>query len=73
MAWQFDNQWGTHLSYTGCQAGLEVDERCALLDCKFRCFKSDEPEEPIKIMALLCPRDEVVEGKRNIALITRED
>ena len=72
MGWQYDPRRNTYLDYTGCQAGLQTDGRCALLDCKFLCFKSEEPDQPIPIMKLLCPRDEIVESQGSVAVISRE-
>ena len=66
--WRFDNEWGTAIDYSGCQAGLETDGRCDMLLCKFRCLRSEAPEHPT-IIRLLCPRNKIAEARGSTAVI----
>ena len=72
MGWQYDPRRNTYISYTGCQAGLKTDGRCAILDCKFLCFISEQPDAEISVMKLLCPRENQIEPKESVAIISRE-
>ena len=72
MGWQYDPRRNTFISYTGCQAGLTTDGRCTALDCKFLCFISEQPEEPMDVMKLLCPRENQIEPGESVAIISRE-
>jgi hypothetical protein len=67
--WRFDMDWGTTLDFSGCQAGLETDGRCDQLLCKFRCERSEAPEEPSPIMELLCPRNKIAESRGSTAVM----
>jgi len=69
MGWQYDPRRNTYIEYNGCQAGLTVDGRCAELDCKFLCFRTEAPEEPISIMKLLCPRENQIEPRDSSVVI----
>lgn len=71
--WRFDNQWGTAIDFSGCQAGLETDGRCDLLLCKFRCERSEEPDQVISILKLLCPRDKIAEPRGSTAVIAHAE
>ena len=42
---------------SGCSFGLNRNDVCDYLLCKFRCPKSKEPRERVKIGMMLCPRN----------------
>jgi len=67
--WRHDNQWGTSIDLSGCQAGLQTDARCDELACKFRTERHLQPKEVITVLKLLCPRDKIVEPKGSTAVI----
>ena len=60
--WRLNTGWGTVISLSGCSFGFKVDGRCHKLYCKFRCESHKQPEEPVKIGSLLCPRENEYEG-----------
>ena len=72
MGWQYDPRRNTYLDYNGCQAGLETDGRCHELGCKFLCFRSEAPSEEIPIMKLLCPRENEVDARGSVVIISGE-
>ena len=49
-----DNRQNDDLS--GCSFGLDRNDVCDYLLCKFRCPKYKEPETQAKIGRMLCPR-----------------
>lgn len=62
--WRYDSRWGTVIALSGCGFGLEVDGRCNLLYCRFRCDKEKEPSALVKIGLLLCPREIEYEARQ---------
>jgi hypothetical protein len=68
--WRFNSSWGTVIDFTGCQAGLETDGRCDILDCKFRTTKDQAPKDAITVMAMLCPRDKEVEHEESTVYLS---
>ena len=60
--WQYNPPDDTALILDGCQLGLEVDGRCNMILCKFRCKKSQAPDEPIELK-IMCPRERTYKPK----------
>jgi len=60
--WRINTNWGTIIVLSACSFGLEMDGRCHVLYCKFRCEKAVRPERVIEIGNLLCPRECEYEG-----------
>jgi len=42
---------------SGCSFGLDRNDVCDFLLCKFRCPKSDEQKNRVKLGKLMCPRN----------------
>ena len=63
--WTFNPVWGTVIDYSGCQFGLETDGRCDYLACQFRTARDEAPGEVHTVMAMLCPREKMLEHKES--------
>lgn len=68
--WQYNPILDLVKTLDGCQFGLEVDERCNALLCKFRIEKHLAPEK-IHPMSMMCPREQEHECEQ-AAVICRD-
>jgi len=55
--WRINQNWGTAIDLSGCQAGKTTDARCDELHCQFRTRRREAPKTEMKTLALLCPRN----------------